>query len=382
MKTELLLVLLMLGLGVGLSSGCPGPGDGDDDDTGDDDGGDDDSAHDDDDIGDDDSADDDDIPGDDDVVGDDDADDCDDDDSAGDDDDSSGDDDDSSGDDDDSAHGPPDCLTTMTAQGIGLVKLCVSEFEMGCTSGQSSCSGNESPSHLVTLTRDFWMTATEVTQAQWALLVGINPSNFSPGGGGPDCGGTCPVEKLNWWEALTFANRLSAAEGLSECYELTGCNSNELGEDLECAIAEINSATGSVYGCEGYRLPTEAEWEYAARAGEELLYSGSDSISDVGWYSKNSGLSTHPVAGKQPNAFGLYDMSGNVWDWIWDRWSETHYTSCAQIDPTGPSEGLRRVVRGGSWSDGAVNARVSNRYHHNPGHVHDNVGLRLVRTAH
>ena len=208
-----------------------------------------------------------------------------------------------------------------------------------------------------------------------------NPSNFGPEGDSANCGLDCPVEGINWWESLSFANAVSVAENLPECYELAGCNDNPVGSDMECLSVSVNSPTGSPYDCQGYRLPTEAEWEYAARAGTDLLFAGSDSIADVGWYSGNSAMSPSPVASKQPNGFGLFDMSGNVWEFMWDWWDESYYTTCSQTDPSGPAFGIRRAARGGSWSDGGTEARVAGRYNHQAGHTHSNVGLRLARTV-
>ena len=336
--------------------------------SGDDD--DDDSAGDDDDSAgnDDDSA----AGDDDDSAGDDDDDSAgDDDDSAGDDDDdSAGDDDDSAGDDDDSAGS---ALVDIAPQGITMVALSGGTFEMGCTAAQqatSDCQADESPPHSVTLTRDFWMGAKEVTQGQWQDLMGDNPSFF------PGCGMECPVETVNWWEALSFANEVSSAEGLAECYTLSGC----INTPLECSGVTINSTSGSVYDCTGYRLPTEAEWEYAARAGTDLQYAGSDIVGDVAWYYNNSTNMTHPVAAMQPNAWGLYDMSGNVWEWVWDWYRLDYYSSSPSLDPEGPSSASYRLCRGGGWNDVASYTRVAKRLPTPHGSSHTDIGIRLSRT--
>jgi formylglycine-generating enzyme required for sulfatase activity len=324
---------------------------GDDDTTGDDDTGDDDTSGDDD-TGDDDTGDDD--------TGDDDT---------GDDD--TGDDD--TGDDDDSVS---DCLTVSTQQSMDFVQVCGGTFEMGCTAGQSSCQARESPDHTVTLTRDFWMSETEVTQGQWQALMLNNPSSFSA------CGADCPVEQVNWYEALAFANVVSSAEGLAECYVLSSCTGTA-GVDLSCTGAAVTSPTGSPYDCEGYRLPAEAEWERAARAGTDLLYAGSNTVNDVAWFDGNSGGSTHSVATKLPNDWGMYDMSGNVWEWVWDWYDDSYYASSPGTDPEGASVGSSRVGRGGSmWLCACVaNARVASRGTGAPNGREVDYGIRLARTV-
>jgi len=264
-----------------------------------------------------------------------------------------------------------DCLSTTTAQGMDFVRLCGGTFEMGCTAAQQAdgnCGGHEFPAHSVTLTNDFWMSETEVTQGQWSSVLpgSPNPSSFS------SCpedstGATCPVEEVNWYEVLEFANAVSSAQGLAECYTVNGSS------------VSINSSSGSVYDCTGYRLPTEAEWEYAARAGTDLLYAGSNTVDDVAWYSGNSGDTTHAVATKAPNAWGLHDMSGNVWEWTWDRHGS--YSSSPSADPEGPSTGSVRVARGGGWYYGASYARVAHRGDFGPDDRYYGLGFRLSRTV-
>jgi formylglycine-generating enzyme required for sulfatase activity len=285
---------------------------------------------------------------------------------------------DCSGDDDDVSS---DCLSLTTSQGIDQVYVCGGSFEMGCTAGQVDCFDNERPAHSVTLTHDFWLGMTEVTQGQWSGLMANNPSWFSPDGEGAACGLDCPVETVNFWEALAFANVISAAEGLGECYILSGCSDDSPGLDMECTGVAVNSPAASVYDCEGYRLPTEAEWEYAARADTDLLYSGSDSIDEVGWCEHNSAATTHPVAQKQANAFGFYDLSGNVWEWTWDWWDESYYVTSPETDPDGAGTGQVRVHRGGAWGHAYPGARVAYR---NNGILRNGtnlVGLRLARSV-
>ena len=283
-----------------------------------------------------------------------------------------GDDDDSGGSDDDDATAP--CPEAMSAQGIDLVGFCAGSFEMGCTEGQTNCQPDESPAHSVSLSRDFWLGATEITQGQWQALLANNPSDNI------DCGTNCPVEQVNWFEAAFLANELSAAEGLPQCYTFGDCTGTA-GTGLECLSVTVTASSGSPYDCEGYRLPTEAEWEYAARAGGDLLYAGSNNIEDVGWYDANSNSASQPVAGRDPNAAGLWDMSGNVWEWTWDAYDANYYTEELHVDPLGPASTELRTYRGGAWYAPAEFLRVSVRNHSYPNSTSHGHGVRVARTA-
>ena len=222
---------------------------------------------------------------------------------------------------------------------IEMVKVEAGTFMMGATSEQKYPYDDEKPVHQVTLTNDYYMGKYEVTQALWEAVMGNNPSRFK--------GENLPVETVNW----------------NECQEF---------------ISKLNSLTGRKFF-----LPTEAEWEYAARGGKKsrsYQYSGSSNISDVAWYNGNSGSKTHPVGTKQANELGIYDMSGNVWEWCWDWYGS--YSSSSQTNPTGADSGSSSVRRGGGWYDDARGCRLSHRHHFTPDDRYYNLGLRLALSVH
>ena len=241
--------------------------------------------------------------------------------------------------------------------GMSFVTISPGSFVMGCTAEQTNCWHDEKPAHTVTLSRGFEIQTTEVTQGQYRAVMGTNPSRFS------SCGSDCPVEKVSWVDAIKFANALSKKEGLSPAYSGSGDS-----------IRWDKSANG-------YRLPTEAEWEYAARAGKATRYSGSNEVGDVAWTGSNSSSKTHKVGTKKANAWGLHDMSGNVWEWCWDWYDEGYYGSSSGADPVGATSGDFRVVRGGGWIDNPTYPRVAFRDRHNPSNRSGNGGLRLLRTS-
>ena len=229
----------------------------------------------------------------------------------------------------------------------GYVRIAPGTFMMGSPSSEAGRDSDETQ-HKVRITRAFLLKATEVTQAEWRSVMGSNPSHFS------SCGDRCPVEKVNWHEAVAYCNKLSAAAGLQACY----AGHRFVG-----------------LGCTGYRLPTEAEWEYAARAGTTGARYGE--VDAVAWYDGNSGSRTHEVGTRKPNAWGLFDMLGNVWEWTND-WKEGY--SGAVVDPVGASWGQYRVFRGGSWGFEARFARAAVRCGLDPGRRYGFLGFRVARS--
>jgi len=229
---------------------------------------------------------------------------------------------------------------TKSISGIECVLVKAGTFVMGSPTNEANRDGGETQ-HQVKLTKDYWVSKYPVTQKQYQTAMGTNPSYFS--------GDSLPVESVSWDEAVAFCNKV------------------------------------------GGRLLTEAEWEFAARGGNRSsgykIYSGSNDINQVAWYwdnipsqnSSNSGYGTQPVGKKSPNELGIYDMSGNVWEWVNDWYSA--YSSNAQTNPAGPVNGSYRVNRGGSWSRNAWDCRVAARYNNSPSSRYGGLGLRVAFDA-
>ena len=218
---------------------------------------------------------------------------------------------------------------------IEMVRVEAGTFTMGATAEMEDPRDDEKPTYRVTLTNNYYFGKYEVTQALWKAVMGKKPSKFK--------GDNLPVEQVSW-------------------------------DDCQKFISKLNRITGKTF-----RLPTEAEWEYAARGGNKsrgYQYSGSNNLSDVAWYFYNSGVYPHAVGAKQPNELGIYDMSGNVMEWCQDGYGE--YNSSSQVNPTGANSGSYRVGRGGSWDNDAWSCRMSCRAGYTPDHHASNLGLRLV----
>jgi formylglycine-generating enzyme required for sulfatase activity len=228
-----------------------------------------------------------------------------------------------------------------------LIPVPAEPFKMGSDDSDADADRDEKDMHPVHLTRPFYLGKYEVTQAQWEAVMGNNPSTFKGDS-------NRPVENVSWDDVQEFIRRLNSREG------------------------------GAMY-----RLPTEAEWEYTARAGTTTRWSFGDEARQLGryaWYDGNAGGQTHPVGQLQPNPWGLYDMHGNVWEWVQDWYDSEEFrrrsrTGITVVDPVGPSSGSRRVNRGGCWINPARFCRTADRYHGTPGERRPDLGLRLLRVA-
>ncbi len=235
---------------------------------------------------------------------------------------------------------------TAAAFDMEFVLVPAGTFEMGDQVGDGM--PEELPVHTVALTQAFYLGKYEVTQAEWRAVMGTSPANHA----GCD---NCPVEQVSWEMAQQFIAALNTANGHAGCTTESGC----------------------------YRLPTEAEWEYAAKGGpapgDGTEWAGSNTVGDVAWFLDNSNTATHPVGQKAPNGLGLYDMSGNVREWVQDWYDPSYYSTSPGTDPTGPAIGSGRVLRSGSWEDSAGQCRVAQRFAQDPSGIYRDDGFRLVR---
>jgi formylglycine-generating enzyme required for sulfatase activity len=246
--------------------------------------------------------------------------------------------------------------TITTKSGVEMILIPAGSYEMGNRTGKE----DEAHVHTVTL-ESFLMDKLEVTQAEFDRLHIPNPSHFKAP--------TLPVEQVTWAQAAFYCNKRSRDEDLQPCY---------------------NEANGECdFSAEGYRLPTEAEWEYACRAGTDSDFSfGADArkLGEYAWYADNAGNKTHPVGKKKPNAWGLFDMHGNVAEWCNDVYDKAYYKVSPEANPRGPAVGKENVIRGGAWKSGADTLRSWYRLGDNPGFsdaclARDAIGFRCVRKA-
>jgi len=249
---------------------------------------------------------------------------------------------------------------------LNMVEAPPGTFRMGASDhdDDSDADSDERPRHTARL-RGYLVGQTPITQGQYRAIMGENPSKLRTSD-------QHPVARVSWFDAVRFCNALSQKCGLESAY----------------SIGEGKKPTVSCnFQARGFRLPTEAEWESAARAGQNLKYSGADEPDEVAWYRGNSGGKPHPVALKKPNAWGLYDMSGNVWEWCWDWYGEDAYKNRVTLSgnkktitdhPRGPESGVLRTLRGGAYDLGTAGLRASNRFRYPPTSQHDDSGFRVV----
>ena len=252
--------------------------------------------------------------------------------------------------------------TVIHSISMKLVPIPAGEFLMGSPDLDPDADDDEKPQHLVRITRPFLLAPWPVTQSQYQRVMGETPSYFKDQ---PEN----PVETVSWYDAVRFCNRLSEMEKRKPFYEIKG------------KVVTIPSKEGP-----GFRLPSEAEWEYACRAGSKTRYSFGDDPAGLGehaWYRENSGQQTQPVGKKHPNKFGLYDMHGNVWEWCWDGWDEDYYKLFSMhkpvVDPLGPSLATFRVVRGGGWDFSPRSLWSAARVKREPDDKLVSLGFRVAR---
>ncbi len=262
-------------------------------------------------------------------------------------------------------------FSLLGERGIPMVSVPASSFLMGSPDDEEGRDSDEGPQRTVNISA-FQMSETEITEKQWQDVMGWNDCYYK-------LGDNYPVEGVSWFDCVSFCNELSQAGGFTKCYTMTNIRYHYQGTHIFWADVSCD------FDANGYRLPTEAEWEYACRAGTTTRFYTGDSDSDLdraGWYRGNSGSQKQEVGQKQVNAFGLYDMHGNLWEWCWDWYSSGYYGTRPDPDsnPTGASSGTFRVARGGGWLNSDQGCRSPNRLDLVNGWCVD-LGLRLVRSV-
>jgi len=276
----------------------------------------------------------------------------------------------------------------VSPAGIHLAWIPAGTFTMGSPESEIGRWDNEGPQRQVTISEGFWMGVHPVTQEQWEQVMGSNPSYFQTNPAAGEAQGRRPVETVSWFDVLVFANLLSKSEGLRPAYMINGSTDPANWGEVPASAASENlaewNAVQVVPGSDGWRLPTEAQREFAARAGTTAAFSNGagdwqnqSEIEGIGWFGFNSGGMTREVGLKQPNPWGLHDIHGNVLEWAWDWFGE--YPNLAETDPAGASSGAFRVIHGGSWFNSAEFARSASRFAANPSVRNDLLGLRIIR---
>jgi formylglycine-generating enzyme required for sulfatase activity len=271
------------------------------------------------------------------------------------------------------------CVVTVRL--VGMVQIPAGTFTMGSPVGEPNRSSDEIQ-HSVTLTKGFYMGKYQVTQKQYQEVMGALPTSLS--GSSYGVGENYPVYYVSWYDAIVFCNKLSMMEGLKPVYSISNSTDTSTWGPVPTSSNTTWNAVKMVSGANGYRLPTEAEWEYACRAGTTTAWYTADTVdgpphlNTAAWYTNNAGFKTQQVGLKTANEWGLYDMHGNVWEWCWD-WNGPP-VSAAQTDPIGFSIGTFRVFRGGSWTGGAEHLRSAFGSEDLPSTRRNDVGFRLVRS--
>ncbi len=261
-----------------------------------------------------------------------------------------------------------------------MVSVAGGTFTMGCTPEQESeCEDNEKPAHPVTL-GNYQIGQYELTQGEWNQLMGSNPSFHQ------DCGDYCPVEQVSWYDAIVFCNRLSESEGLSPCYYSDAGFSQVYGKSGDNWTLPNSGAVFWRESADGYRLPTEAEWEYAARGGNQsqgYKYPGSNNLDEVAWWDpEETNLGpTRSIGQKLGNELNIFDMAGNVDEWCWDGWDPEYYETAPACSPTGPATSELGTKRGCSYECNAFGSRISDRSFQGLTSREADLGFRLVRGA-
>ena len=270
----------------------------------------------------------------------------------------------------------PKVDTARTTPPKEFIRVGGGSFKRGCEQGYQ----DSKPVRDITV-NSFYIYAREVTQRQWKEVMPNNPSAFP--------NDDKPVDSVSWFDAVDYCNRRSRKEGLNPCYVIDKAGSDGIGQNAE---DQSDWKVSVNWNANGYRLPTELEWEYAARGGNQSRqsdYSGVGDLSQQAWHSQNSAAlgkdhpdyGTHPVGTKDPNELGLYDMSGNVCEWVWDWYDAGYYAKASSVDPRGPASGTEKVLRGGSWLDyGPVSCHVAYRYSAKPMVSFQTFGFRVARS--